>query len=55
MSKLIKTELKTRLEFLQPIDKAFYIKEKNNRYFLTDNENFIHKLSAKIALDWLEL
>jgi hypothetical protein len=54
-SNLIKTDLKTKLEFLQPIDKAFYIKEKENKYFLTDGKEFTHKLSAKTALDWLGL
>ena len=51
----VKTNIKTRVEFLQPIDKAFYLKEKNNKYYLTDGESFTHKLSYKTALNWLNI
>lgn len=54
-SNLVKTNIKTRAEYLEPIDKAFYIKEKSNKYYLTDGEEFTHKLSYKTALNWLGL
>lgn len=54
-SNKVKTDIKTRVEFLQPIDKAFYIKEKENKYFLTDGDSFTHKLSIKTALKFLGL
>ena len=51
----IKTNIKTRVEFLQPIEKAFYLKEENNKYYLTDGDKFTHKLSYKTALKWLKI
>ena len=49
----VKTNIKTRVEFLQPIEKAFYLKEKNNKYYLTDGDSFTHKLSVKTAFKLL--
>lgn len=54
-SKEVKTNIKTRVEFLQPINKAFYIKEEKNSYYLTDKESFTHKLNYKTALKFLGL
>lgn len=54
-AKLIKTDIKPRIEFTQPIDRAFYIKEKQNKYYLTDLKEISYKISYKLALKLLKI
>lgn len=54
-SKLIKTDIRPRIEFTQPIERAFYIQEKENKYYLTDLKEISYKISYKLALKLINI